>query len=45
MLLDVELPDMRGDLVLKRIHTELPDIKVLAISAYSDRQYIIGDDG
>lgn len=42
MLLDVELPDMRGDLVLKRIHAELPNIKVLAISAYSDRQYVLG---
>jgi DNA-binding NarL/FixJ family response regulator len=42
ILLDVELPDMRGDIVLQRIHTELPDIKVLAISAYSDRQYVLG---
>lgn len=42
ILLDVELPDMRGDVVLQHIHKELPDIKVLAISAYSDRQYILG---
>ena len=42
ILLDVELPDMRGDVVLQHIHSELPDIKVLAISAYSDRQYILG---
>lgn len=42
ILLDVELPDMRGDVVLQHIHAELPDIKVLAISAYSDRQYILG---
>jgi DNA-binding NarL/FixJ family response regulator len=42
ILLDVELPDMRGDLVLRRIHKELPDIKVLAISAYNDRQYVLG---
>jgi DNA-binding NarL/FixJ family response regulator len=42
ILLDVELPDMRGDVVLQHIHTESPDIKVLAISAYSDRQYILG---
>ena len=42
ILLDVELPDMRGDVVLQHIHTEMPDIKVLAISAYSDRQYILG---
>jgi DNA-binding NarL/FixJ family response regulator len=42
ILLDVELPDMRGDMVLKQIHKELPDVKVLAISAYSDRQYVLG---
>jgi DNA-binding NarL/FixJ family response regulator len=42
ILLDVELPDMRGDIVLQHIHKQLPDIKVLAISAYSDRQYILG---
>lgn len=42
ILLDVELPDMRGDVVLQHIHAELPDIKVLAISAYSDRQYVLG---
>jgi len=42
ILLDVELPDIRGDIVLQRIHTELPNIKVLAISAYSDRQYVLG---
>jgi DNA-binding NarL/FixJ family response regulator len=42
ILLDVELPDMRGDLVLQRIHSQSPDIKVLAISAYSDRQYVLG---
>lgn len=42
ILLDVELPDMRGDVVLQHIHSESPDIKVLAISAYNDRQYIMG---
>jgi DNA-binding NarL/FixJ family response regulator len=42
ILLDVELPDMRGDVVLQHIHAELPKIKVLAISAYSDRQYVLG---
>ena len=42
ILLDIELPDMKGDVVLQRIRKELPDIKVLAISAYSDRQYVVG---
>ena len=42
ILLDVELPDMRGDYVLQRIRSETPGIKCLAISAYSDRQYVLG---
>lgn len=42
ILLDVELPDMRGDIVLQHIHSKAPDIKVLAISAYSDKQYVLG---
>jgi DNA-binding NarL/FixJ family response regulator len=42
ILLDVELPDMRGDIVLKHIHELLPEVKVLAISAHSDQQYVLG---
>lgn len=42
IILDVELPDMRGDAVMQHIRAELPDIKVLAISAYSDQQYVLG---
>ena len=41
ILLDVELPDERGDIVMRRILDELPDTKVLAVSAYQDRQYIL----
>lgn len=41
LLLDVELPDERGDIVMRRILAKLPDIKVLAVSAYHDRQYIL----
>ena len=41
ILLDVELPDERGDLVLLRILAKFPDIKILAVSAYHDRQYIL----
>ncbi len=40
ILLDVELPDKRGDLVMRSILSKFPDIKVLAVSAYHDRQYV-----
>jgi DNA-binding NarL/FixJ family response regulator len=42
VLLDVELPDLRGDVVTHRIHESQPGIKVLAVSSYSDREYIHG---
>jgi DNA-binding NarL/FixJ family response regulator len=42
MLLDVELPDLRGDIVTRRIHEKQPKMKILAVSSYSDRQFIHG---
>ena len=42
LLLDIELPDQRGDKVMHRIHDTQPDMKVLAVSSYSDRDYILG---
>ena len=42
LLLDIELPDQRGDMVMRRIHAMQPDMKVLAVSSYSDRDYILG---
>jgi len=42
MLLDVELPDLRGDIVARRIREKQPEMKILAVSSYSDRQYING---
>src|SRR5512134_1790104 len=42
LLLDIELPDQRGDLVMRHIHDTHPDMKVLAVSSYSDRDYIFG---
>lgn len=42
MLLDVELPDLRGDIVTRRIHEKQPGMKILAVSSYSDRQVIHG---
>src|SRR5512135_1241799 len=42
LLLDIELPDQRGDAVMRRIHELYPEMKVLAVSSYSDRDYIFG---
>ena len=42
LLLDIELPDKRGDLVMRYIHEIQPEMKVLAVSSYSDVEYIIG---
>jgi DNA-binding NarL/FixJ family response regulator len=42
LLLDIELPDQRGDAVMRHIHNTQPDMKVLAVSSYSDRDYILG---
>jgi DNA-binding NarL/FixJ family response regulator len=42
MLLDVELPLLRGDQVVRNIRDNQPAIKVLAVSSYNDRSYIQG---
>jgi two-component system, NarL family, invasion response regulator UvrY len=42
LLLDIELPDQRGDRVMHNIHDVQPEMKVLAVSSYSDREYILG---
>src|SRR5512133_3303585 len=33
MLLDIELPDQRGDVVMRHIHKTQPNLKVLAVSS------------
>ena len=40
VLLDVELPILGGDVVMHRLHEMLPEIRVLAVSTYSDAMYI-----
>lgn len=42
LLLDIELPDQRGDIVMRHIHEMQSDVKVLAVSSYTDRDYILG---
>lgn len=40
VVLDVELPKMRGDEVARRILDRNPASKILAVSSYDDQQYI-----
>ena len=42
MLLDVELPKMRGDEVVRKIRDAQPAVKVLAVSSYNERLYVQG---
>ena len=42
MLLDVELPILRGDMVVRKIRDAQPGVKVLAVSSYHDRSYVQG---
>ena len=41
MLLDVELPVMRGDEAVRLIRGKYPEVKVLAVSSYNDQQLIL----
>lgn len=40
VLLDINLPDVNGMDLCKRIKNDFPDIRVLGISTFSDRSYI-----
>jgi DNA-binding NarL/FixJ family response regulator len=40
ILLDINLPDISGIDLCKKIHKEFPEIKILAISTFSERSYI-----
>ncbi len=40
LLLDVELPLLGGDIVMRRIHDAEPGIRVLIVSTYNDRTYV-----
>ena len=39
-LLDINLPDISGIDLCKKIHAEFPLIKIIGISTFSDRSYI-----
>ena len=40
VLLDIEMPGLRGDYVMARIHEAHPDLKVLAVSSHMDGEYV-----
>ena len=42
LLLDVELPLLKGDEVARRVRDIHPEVRVLAVSSYSDRFYVQG---
>lgn len=42
LLLDAEMPVLKGTEVVQRIHEREPEIKVLALSSYTDPMYILG---
>ncbi len=41
LILDVVMPLMRGDEVARRLTTEKPDLKILAVSSFDNPQYIL----
>jgi two-component system, NarL family, invasion response regulator UvrY len=41
LLLDIQLPDQRGDMVMRHIHETQPEMKVLTVSSYSDMDYVL----
>lgn len=42
MVIDIAMPGMNGIEAAKRIKNEYPDVKIIALSMHSDRQYIEG---
>jgi DNA-binding NarL/FixJ family response regulator len=40
VLLDINLPDISGIDLCKKIHKEFPEVKILGISTFSERSYI-----
>ena len=42
LLLDMEMPGLTGTEVARRLNAAAPSVRILALSAYDDKQYILG---
>jgi len=42
LLLDIELPILKGDEVVKHINAAQPEVRVMAVSSFNDRGYVQG---
>jgi DNA-binding NarL/FixJ family response regulator len=42
IIMDVSMPDMNGIEATRKIVSEIPDIKVIALSMHSDRRFVLG---
>ena len=40
LVLDIAMPDMNGEQVARELHQRHPDLKIIALSGYTDRQFV-----
>ncbi|HOC19372.1 MAG TPA: response regulator transcription factor, partial [Vicinamibacterales bacterium] len=42
VIMDIGMPELNGVEATRQIRAEMPNVKVLAVSMHSDRQYVAG---
>jgi len=40
LVLDIAMPEMNGEQVARELHQRYPDLKIVALSGYTDRQFV-----